>query len=312
MLEMLLGKSDNYTGPLLYIATSEMHVQLDENGYERRTIDTGTSSTITALVITPLHVYIEKRGSHPVTQKYSHKGVFVEEFDFGPDLTLLDVDYEENFYFRHNTENIRKYRNDGLLLWENTDSSSYVSRIAIDINGNVSSIAAGGDNSLRRINRWGNQEWRFTWDTGGSPSSVAVDTNGYTYFGTGRADVRKVDSGGNLVWTFLGHTGFFVDALAVDENGFVYSGGRDGLVKKINPNGYEVWSNSTHRDFNTGTEHTDNVRSIALDVNGNVYSASQTGLIKLDPNGNFLENFGAGYRPNYLGVTPGLYGAGFR
>jgi WD40 repeat protein len=106
-----------------------------------------------------------------------------------------------------------------------------------------------------------NLAWKFTGHTGGV-RSVAVDSDGNVYSGSGDKKVMKISPDGQKLWEFTGHTET-VWSVAVDSEGNVYSGAADNKVIKISPTGQKLWEFTGHTDF---------VWSVAVDSNGNVYS----------------------------------------
>ena len=79
-----------------------------------------------------------------------------------------------------------------------------------------------------------NNLWKFAAD--GAVYSVAVDSSGNVYAGTGSSSfVYKLNTSGNQVWKFTADNPVY--SVAVDSSGNVYAGTEYWSVYKLTPNG---------------------------------------------------------------------------
>ncbi len=119
---------------------------------------------------------------------------------------------------------------------------------------------ASDDGTVRKLDRAGNQVWSF--DHGSDVNCVAVDANGFVYFGTENAQVRRLTPSGALSLT-ISTPPNRVNAIAVDSGGFIYTMGGSSRAFKFNSTGGTVWE----RDFGFNQ----NGRDVSVRDGGDVY-----------------------------------------
>ena len=104
--------------------------------------------------------------------------------------------------------------------------------------------------------------------------SVAVDSGGNVYAGTGGNSVYKLDASGKQVWNFS--TDSIVQSVAVDSGGNVYAGTDAQSVYKLDASGKQVWNFTADSC----------VFSVAVDSSSNVYAGTDAqSVYKLTPDG---------------------------
>ena len=105
-----------------------------------------------------------------------------------------------------------------------------------------------------------NNLWKFAAD--GAVYSVAVDSSGNVYAGTGSSFIYKLDVSGNQVWKFTADGE--VASVAVDSSGNVYAGTGNSFMYKLDVSGNQVWKFTADGA----------VASVAVDSSGNVYAGT--------------------------------------
>ena len=140
----------------------------------------------------------------------------------------LGTDGQEHVYaLKYNSTNINN--------WTKVSSKKLID---IDARWSVSKMIKKGDNLYIGENystreNYSSTPWKFTADN--SVYSVAVDSNGNVYVGTGDSSVYKLDTSGQQVWKFTADS--YVYSVAVDSNDNVYVGTDSYSVYKLTPDG---------------------------------------------------------------------------
>jgi hypothetical protein len=198
---------------------------------------------------------------------------------------------------------VRKYDEDGAILWERRTRDSDATGIAVDMKGNVvvagstrgdlaGNNEGGPDAYVRKYSKDGAVLWTRQFGSAqyDSVNAVCVDADGNIYVagyvGWGRAFLRKYSPFGAKIWT----EGFdeagihLLFAVAADSEGNVFVAGstegdlagtnqgyRDAFVRKYNASGAMQWT----RQF--GTDDDDVVYGVAIDGTGAAIVAGYTG-----------------------------------
>jgi len=240
-------------------------------------------------------------------RKYSMSTVFcgtVWSYDIGSHIKAVAVGSDGFCYVggnRINNKSVWKFTAEGLLVWS-FDTGGDVLGIAVDYSGNVYAVGqpvnAGTEEepiwqSVWKINPNG-QSVAWTYFTGNSTNSVAVDDNFNVYVGGAPAElppndcdvgifgrlcsVWKLSSSGNLKWAF--GTNNLIRAVAVDDSHNVYAAGEreNEFWDEINPEFANIWKINSSGTlvwwYDTGS---DNLRSVAVDSSKDVYTTGTDG-----------------------------------
>lgn len=173
--------------------------------------------------------------------------------------------------------NIAKVYEGSNLVWQAVTAAEYI-------------FVADEDYTIHKIDKDNTQQW--TYNTGNYPLCVAVDADGYSYFGDGYGmgnELHKLDPNGNYYsnenWPYTGHSDE-IPAVAVDSNGNIFSGGKDTDLHKINPDGSQAWSinfNDTVSAVAVGPN--DNVYVGTVEYDNSVYKVDTSGTIKWEYTG---------------------------
>ena len=149
---------------------------------------------------------------------------------------------------------------------------------------NTYSVSVSNDNTVKKINRNGYEEWSFNLPSG-SGKSVAIDSKEYIYVGSSGSKIRKITPDGNEITTGGWPYGeqYQINCIAIDNKDNIYFGTYKKL-KKIDTDGNELWlhEESGNTYFN----------SIVIDTDGYLYTAFSNEVKKIDPSGNKVTSGG--------------------
>ena len=162
---------------------------------------------------------------------------------------------------------------------------------------NFTLVSGSNDNTLRKIDPYGNEIWTFS-NFERQVRGVDIDNTGHIYAGSLDGTLKKLDSSGNQLWSFSNTSSIWNISIDII-NEYVYAGLSDDTVRKINTNdGTEVTSGGW-----PFTGHTSTVYDVAVDPNGNVYTAGNDSTVKkIDPSGNEVWSFN-GHSSTVRGVA---------
>ncbi|MFS1513622.1 PQQ-binding-like beta-propeller repeat protein [Chengkuizengella sp. SCS-71B] len=227
--------------------------------------------------------------------KVDKEGNFLNKMgSFSGTVTGVKVDDHGNIFTSDYGPYIKKYDQDGMLIWSyrNTDINNGWLCLDIDSLGYVYAGDEIGDVVKLNGNLTDDDlEWRYTGHTDDC-KGVAANTNGDCFTASRDNRVRKIDDNdGTLTWTFEGSGSYDFLAVVVDQsNGheILYVGDSGNYLRRVSEDGGQVWF------VNLGND----VTSLAVDQYGYIYagttgsSSNNAKLFKLDSDGNVMWIYG--------------------
>ncbi len=191
--------------------------------------------------------------------------------------TRMNVDSDDNLYIMwyfdfNDNKKLRKYTNDGNMIWSVIDApgSTNCSEFAADNNNNIYLGCLNG--SFYKVDKDG--AILVDKDTSDQVTAITYDYDGNIYVGTWTNNIGyriyKYYSNGDYAWEMIIPSR--VDEIIVNNNGDIYSA-RGGNITKYDSLRNELWS------VNFGTT----IKKLVLDINGYLYAVGGTIVKKYNP-----------------------------
>ena len=177
-------------------------------------------------------------------------------------------------------------------------TGSYPEGIAIDGSGNIW-IANNGSNNVTVLNSSGAA--LFTPTVGSSPIGIAIDASGNAWVtNSGSGNVTEISSLGITIGTYPVYTaGASPKGIAIDKNGNVWiANSGSNSVTELNSSGYPIGTYS----LGSSGGYCGYGYSIAIDASGNAWVTACSNVVELNPAGNMMGTFNAGYSPQGIAI----------
>lgn len=152
------------------------------------------------------------------------------------------------------------------------------------------SLYVANQNELVKINKKGEEEWKYT-PHADHITSVSADMSNFVYTGDENGLTQKNSNQRTLVWQNLqdnvDHPDPEITGIEYDDKGNIYVSALNGEVKRLTENGGQIWKYTDGNDINVYVYGVDGLGWAYL------YNPASNYLKKVDPNG-IIESIDSG------------------